>query len=246
MIDVTIPGEPHAQMRHRVRKLGTFVQTYDAPQSRSWKAFASDLMQRAMAGRAPLEGNVELTIRAFWECPTSKHLKKGVRPRCWRQGRKDADNIAKAVQDAGNGVLWIDDRQVVRLHVEKIQAAQGEAPRTEIVVRVLRDPPERITWEMETSDDGTCFECGHDHGKGPECTATWSHPRCGRCGGALQCYGNDKDGVEQEFLVSGVAYGIVSQLPPDRCEVCNPELKKPKLAVVHKMPTALDNGSGET
>lgn len=59
-------------------------------------------------------------------------------------------------------------------------------------------------------------------------------------GGALQCYGNDKDGVEQEFLVSGVAYGIVSQLPPERCEVCNPELKKPKLAVVHKMPTTLD------
>lgn len=137
MLHVTIPGEPHAQMRHRHANIGGHVRAYDPKASRNWKGYASDCMSVAMAGAAPLEGNIELTIRAFWECPVSKRLKRGLRPRCWRQGRKDADNIAKAVQDAGNGVLWIDDRQIVRLMVEKIQAEQGSPPRTELLVRVL-------------------------------------------------------------------------------------------------------------
>jgi Holliday junction resolvase RusA-like endonuclease len=32
-------------------------------------------------------------------------------------------------------VLWIDDRQVVRLIVEKVRGAQGEPPRVEVTVK---------------------------------------------------------------------------------------------------------------
>lgn len=47
----------------------------------------------------------------------------------------DLDNFSKNVCDAGNGVLWGDDRQIdeltIRRHVDK------DAPRLEVVVRAL-------------------------------------------------------------------------------------------------------------
>ncbi|MEQ8665528.1 MAG: RusA family crossover junction endodeoxyribonuclease [Rhodospirillales bacterium] len=40
-----------------------------------------------------------------------------------KNGRRlDCDNVAKACLDALTGVLWIDDSQVVRLVVEKVQS----------------------------------------------------------------------------------------------------------------------------
>lgn len=47
----------------------------------------------------------------------------------------DIDNLAKAVMDALNGVLWEDDSQVWGLWTQKLYAADGERPR--VVVRVL-------------------------------------------------------------------------------------------------------------
>lgn len=44
-----------------------------------------------------------------------------------RNDRIDADNIAKACLDALTGLLWRDDRQVVRLSIEKL--FETETPR---------------------------------------------------------------------------------------------------------------------
>lgn len=40
--------------------------------------------------------------------------------------RRDVDNLAGAVMDALNGVLWKDDSQIVRLVVEKSTVEKGE------------------------------------------------------------------------------------------------------------------------
>ena len=39
---------------------------------------------------------------------------------CWQTSKPDADNYAKLILDALNGVLWRDDAQVVRLFAEKV------------------------------------------------------------------------------------------------------------------------------
>jgi Holliday junction resolvase RusA-like endonuclease len=51
-------------------------------------------------------------------------------------GKPDLDNVAKAVLDACNGVAWIDDRQVVRLVVEK---GYGAEPRIEAYMHEVND-----------------------------------------------------------------------------------------------------------
>jgi crossover junction endodeoxyribonuclease RusA len=49
--------------------------------------------------------------------------------------RRDIDNAAKAILDAGNGVLWVDDSQVCRLLVTR--AIDRSEPRATVKVCIL-------------------------------------------------------------------------------------------------------------
>lgn len=139
---VVVPGEPVAQGRPRAFRLGAGVRMYDPPKSRSWKGMAQVHMREALdaAGvTSPLfaDGPLELHVLAVFTCPRSHWRKREPLQRQPKASRPDGENIAKAVQDAGTGILWLDDAQVARLVVEKIIGAQGEAPRVELTVRTL-------------------------------------------------------------------------------------------------------------
>ncbi len=75
-----------------------------------------------MKGRAPLDGPVHLTYAAILPIPTSWSKKKrelaaagGVLP----TGRPDTENLVKTAMDAMNGVVYLDDSQVVSLVAQK-------------------------------------------------------------------------------------------------------------------------------
>ena len=132
-------GPPVAQGRGRAVRIGQGVRVVDPEKSRKWKRTAADFMRLEMrrAGLPPFACPLELTVRGWWPCPVDRHLKR--KPRAARRRAKipDADNLAKAVQDAGNGVIWIDDALIVRLIVEKYEAAQNEKARVELEVRPI-------------------------------------------------------------------------------------------------------------
>jgi Holliday junction resolvase RusA-like endonuclease len=48
--------------------------------------------------------------------------------------RCDVDNLAKAIMDAGNGLVWVDDSQIIKLVAEV--RLDAERPRAEVVVFV--------------------------------------------------------------------------------------------------------------
>ena len=148
-LKIVIPGTPVAQGRPKAaRTAGGHVQVYDPKKSRNWKATAQVHMIKGreleLGTYDPFEepcdtqvlfpsGPLELRIVAYWP-PVNPPLKRNPRPCSWRAKRPDADNVAKAVMDAGDGILWTDDSQVARLLVEKFHAAQGEGARVEIEV----------------------------------------------------------------------------------------------------------------
>ena len=143
-LHLVIPGPPQAQQRARIARTRVGPRMMDPPKSRSWKATAqahmADSVVRELGRLAPFEPDTQLEVvmLAVFPCPTTDHRKREPRPRRWHtKAAGDADNLAKAVLDASNGVLWLDDRQVARLVVEKIVGAQGEAPRVALEVRVL-------------------------------------------------------------------------------------------------------------
>lgn len=131
-------GQPVAQGRPR------FMQrrAVDPVKSREWKERASLefclAIQRARLRQPAFEGPVELRIVAVFECPRSEHRKRTPVPRRPRDTAPDADNVAKAVMDAGTGILWHDDGQVARLVVDKVVGAQDEEPAVHVTVREVR------------------------------------------------------------------------------------------------------------
>jgi Holliday junction resolvase RusA-like endonuclease len=108
------------------------VRVYDPPRSREWKKRAGEIMREAVGDdpRFPAEAGapVCVDIIAGFKRPKkakdSFHTKNG----------GDLDNIAKAVLDAGNGILWDDDRQIVSLSICKLYV---EVPRVEVEMLVV-------------------------------------------------------------------------------------------------------------
>ena len=139
---ITIPGNPHPQGRGRIVRIRSksgkdYPMIADPMKSRNWKATARQHMTAAVLEWPSWkrEGPLTVEILAVFECPRSQHRKKTRTTRRWHTSRRgDVDNIAKAVLDAGNGVLWIDDAQVAELFVRKIVGMQDELPHVEVTV----------------------------------------------------------------------------------------------------------------
>lgn len=95
---------------------------------------AKDLMGVTKANPATGPLFVELTL--VWD-RVGRVDKIDADKRIWRDNGPDVDNVAKAVLDACNGILWDDDRQVVCLTVKKFYGRVGESAHTRILVRAF-------------------------------------------------------------------------------------------------------------
>lgn len=90
--------------------------------------------QEAMQGAQLIEGPVRITINIYCDIAQSWSQKKKnaaldgfIRP----TGKPDWDNVAKAISDALNGIVYRDDKQIVWALVTKQYAA---APRVEVMI----------------------------------------------------------------------------------------------------------------
>jgi len=111
-IAFVVPGRPVPAVRMTQR--GKWVK-FNAQRYLAYKQQIGWEARKAMGHREPLEGPIGVEVTA---------VISGGRP-------GDVDNIAKAILDGCNGVVWEDDRQVVALHVYR---QQGRPQRAEIRV----------------------------------------------------------------------------------------------------------------
>lgn len=115
-LDIDI--DPQAKQRPRMNMRTGMV--YTPKETRNAERVLRDLF-KVEGPKTPTTHDVELTLD-FRVGPS--------------RARPDIDNFAKLVMDAGNGVLWHDDRQVVWLLVELER--DSREPGTSITVRVRR------------------------------------------------------------------------------------------------------------
>jgi len=115
----TIPGNPVGKGRARSTASGIH---YTPEKTRNYEAFVKMLAVEAMKGRTPIEGACVALIGVDYPIPKStskkiaeKMVKGFVRP----TKKPDIDNIVKAIFDSCNGVVFLDDSQVVDVHVFK-------------------------------------------------------------------------------------------------------------------------------
>ena len=139
MITITIMGEPHPQGRPRCRKEGRFAKPYQHRKDADWKRDAAkQIIAQNDESRPVFRSGIPLRVEIIFEfsCPKTDHRKRKPKPMRWHVKKKDIDNLAKAILDAANGILWDDDGQIVILDCRKVIAAQGHEPRT--TMRVSR------------------------------------------------------------------------------------------------------------
>ena len=123
MLEFAIPIAPKGKERHRSMIRGGKIATYNTKKATAYEAAIREYVQSKYDGE-PLEGPLKICISAYFQKPKSSKL-------TWHTVKPDADNIAKAICDSLNGVLWHDDKQIVFLDVMKSYWDRGE-----IVLRV--------------------------------------------------------------------------------------------------------------
>jgi Holliday junction resolvase RusA-like endonuclease len=128
-----VPGDPHGKGRPKASSRGGFVRMYTPALTRQYEAQIARLAEIARGDWPVLATPISLRVIAHHPIPVSWSKKKqqaalagDVIP-----GKPDLDNVAKAVLDALNGVIYLDDKQVVRLVAEKRYSFD---PRVEVYV----------------------------------------------------------------------------------------------------------------
>lgn len=119
---ICVPGDPVGKGRPRITTVGGFARTYTPAKTKEYEGRVRFEAQCSMQGQPLMTGAVELKLQIFMPIPVSYSKKKAAL--CREQKvvptkKPDMDNVLKAVCDAFNGVVWVDDTQVVDCHVTK-------------------------------------------------------------------------------------------------------------------------------
>lgn len=126
-----VPGPPVPKARPRVTKTG---HAYTPRKSRDYADAAKLIAKAAMHGASPLSGPVAMTVIALMAIPkswTRKRKSAALAGDLPHTKKPDIDNIAKQALDICNGIVFIDDAQVVSLHTKK---AYAEGPCLAVIV----------------------------------------------------------------------------------------------------------------
>ena len=144
-IEFFVPGIPVGKGRPRAARRGAGVVMFTPEKTADYEALVSATAAAALAGAMRIIGTSQLLdgpLAAMLEMqfPVPASWSKAKRARAlagieWHTSKPDADNVAKAVLDACNGVVFRDDSQVVTLIATK---AFSETPGVRVVIREVQ------------------------------------------------------------------------------------------------------------
>jgi Holliday junction resolvase RusA-like endonuclease len=123
-----VPGDPHGKGRPKFARRGNFVQTYTDKKTASYEDLVKFYANIAMVDLDPLQGAVAVYIYIKLAVPKSYSKKRteACLSGLERPTKKpDWDNVAKSICDAMNGIVYMDDTQIVDAHVTKVYAANA-------------------------------------------------------------------------------------------------------------------------
>lgn len=113
-----IPGKVQAKQRPRFN--GKFA--YTPKETIAYENWVRTCYLEKYRGQPILENPLKVKIIAYYEIPKSTSKKKRLEmkdDKVFPTVKPDTDNIAKSILDSLNNIAYIDDKQVVKLEVEK-------------------------------------------------------------------------------------------------------------------------------
>lgn len=125
-ITFSVPGDPVPQPRPRITTRGGHGHAY-TPSSHAIHAYRQAVALAAKAaGATPTDrAPITLIVDLVFARPKSHYRKAGLRDDAPVLPRADCSNCLKGIEDALNGVAWVDDSQVGRVVVEKSYGTEG-------------------------------------------------------------------------------------------------------------------------
>lgn len=130
VIAFTVPGTPVGKGRPKFARRGNFVTAYTPEKTASYENLVKMAAHTAMNGRKQAAVALRCTIGVEVIPPASWSQKKRMAAICGDlrpTTKPDLDNVAKAILDAMNGIVFEDDKQVVELVVTKRYAETARA-----------------------------------------------------------------------------------------------------------------------
>jgi len=130
MISFVVPGAPVGKGRPRFAKRGNFVSTYTPEKTASYENLVKVLAMQEMGSNQPISSPVNVFIDIAI-CPPASWSKKkraqALNEEIHPTGKPDIDNVAKGILDAMNGVVYLDDKQVISLTIRKFYDESDQA-----------------------------------------------------------------------------------------------------------------------
>ena len=120
-----IPGRPVGKGRPRFSRRSGAAYTPQA--TATYENWVTLCASQVMRGREQFTGPLAVEIVATFAPAASwsrKRREAALSGEAWPTGRPDLDNIAKAVTDGCNGIVWRDDAQIVHVTAEKHYGAE--------------------------------------------------------------------------------------------------------------------------
>lgn len=133
-MQITIPGPPQGKARARTfynPRLGKHTSVTPS-KTVLYENLIKTCYLRAHEGECYEEGPLGVNISAYYEIPKSmskKDKEAALYGKLFPTKKPDADNIAKVICDALNGLAYKDDKQIVDLNVRKRYANTENGPR---------------------------------------------------------------------------------------------------------------------
>ena len=134
-VEFFVPGTPVGKGRPRAARRGAGVVMFTPEKTADYESLVAATAGNAMRAHQLLDGPLEAVLEMRFPVPASWSKAKRARALAgveWHTSKPDADNVAKAVLDACNGVVFRDDSQIVILIATK---AFSEEPGVRVVIR---------------------------------------------------------------------------------------------------------------
>jgi len=121
-VTFTVPGVPVGKGRPKFSRHGDQVRVRTPEKTANYENLVKLAAAAAMAGSHPLERPVALSLTLNMPIPASWSNKRrdlAARGLIGATVKPDLDNVCKAVTDAMNGIVYLDDKQIVSAVIVK-------------------------------------------------------------------------------------------------------------------------------
>jgi len=127
-ISLTIPGPPVGKHRARVCRSG---HAFTPAKAVNYEALVKQTFAAKYPDFVPMPGPVRMILSIYLmpSKKTQRKLKEGIR--VYPTIKPDISNVLKSIEDALNGLTYVDDKQIISVYAEK---KYSQRPCVEIIV----------------------------------------------------------------------------------------------------------------